>query len=421
MKRHRASAFAIVVAALLALSACAAPLAAGTIVVPSGRPAKAALPAVTDARLSDAINGFGLDLLKVTSKGATGNTIISPLSVEAALSMTANGATGETQAQMLNVLHTTGLGSASNQDWANLLGGLGSRTSQQTLDIANAIWARKGIPFKQPFLDADRDFFGAQLSTLDFTKDDVAGAINGWVSNNTHGMITKMVDQVPSNAIMYLANAVYFKGDWVDPFDHNATQKQTFHRADGSTVDVQMMNAEEDLPYAENATLQATRLSYKGDDSAFYVMLPKDNVSLAAAMASLEGTGFSDLRAALSQETTKVVLGLPKLDTDFGTSLKAPLEALGMPLAFDPDHADFSGMAPPGLAYIGDVFHKTKVKVDEKGTVAAAATVVEMGATAIAEQVQPPQIICDRPYLIAIVDEKSGTMLFLGAVNDPTK
>jgi serpin B len=184
-----------------------------------------------------------------------------------------------------------------------------------------------------------------------------------------------------------------------------------------------MMNAEQQLPYAENATLQATKLTYKGDDSAFYVLLPKPGVSFAAAMASLDGTGFSELRRRMtSQGTTQVALGLPKLDADFSTELSTPLKAMGMPLAFDPERGQFSGMASlPNPIYISRVLHKTKVKVDEKGTVAAAATVVEMGAGASAPLPSGPQIICDRPYLFSIVDEKSGAMLFLGVVNDPTK
>jgi serpin B len=255
----------------------------------------------------------------------------------------------------------------------------------------------------------------------------VPGAINSWVSKNTHGMITKMIDKVPPNAILYLANAVYFKGQWVSPFQHEATAQQSFTRADGSKTQVQMMNAFEQLPYAENAALQATKLLYKGGDSAFYVMLPKPGVSLAVAAASLEGTGFSGLKSTMdSQPATQVTLGLPKLDTDFSTSLKRPLEALGMPLAFDANRAQFADMADmttlPGPIYIDDVLHKTKVKVDEKGTVAAAATVVEMATgSAATTSIVGPRIICDRSYLFAIVDEKTGTMLFLGEVNDPTK
>lgn len=151
--------------------------------------------------------------------------------------------------------------------------------------------------------------------------------------------------------------------------------------------------------------------------------LTRQGVSLDAAMASLKGTGFADLRATMtSRGTTEVILGLPKLDADLSANLNKPLATMGMPRAFDQKRAEFSDMAELGVPiYIGDVLHKTKVKVDEKGTVAAAATVVGMKAGSAAPAAEPPRIICDRPYAFAIVDEKSGAILFLGAVNDPGK
>ncbi|MFZ1643572.1 MAG: serpin family protein [Candidatus Contendobacter sp.] len=411
-------------AALLALAGCITPTISGVLLVPSGRPLLADPKSNPSEQLTGAINDFGLALVKATPADSRGNVIVSPASVHAALSMTANGASGETAQQMRTVLHTDSMSPTdTNRQWASLLGGLASRSSDQTLEIANALWARKGIAFKKPFVDADRDYFGAQVSTLDFAKDDVAGAINDWVSKNTHGMITRMVDEPPANAILYLANAVYFKGDWITPFPHEGTRKKPFTRADGSKVDVDMMNTAERMPYIENETLQATRLPYKGDAAAYYVMLPRQGVSLDAAMASLKGTGFADLRATMtSRGTTEVILGLPKLDADLSANLNKPLATMGMPRAFDQKRAEFSGMAELGVPiYIGDVLHKTKVKVDEKGTVAAAATVVGMKAGSAAPAAEPPRIICDRPYAFAIVDEKSGAILFLGAVNDPGK
>jgi len=244
------------------------------------------------------------------------------------------------------------------------------------------------------------------------------------VSKNTKAMIPKILDSADPNAILYLANAVYFKADWVSPFRHEATSKDKFTRADSTTVDVDMMHTSEWLPYAENGTMLATRLLYKGLDASFYVMLPRPGVSLDAARASLQGTGFSALRAQLMDPNQReVVLSLPKVNTEFGTTLNQPLIDMGMPKAFDSNQADFSPMAGLDVPiWIGRVLHRTKVIVDEKGTEAAAATVVEMTAGAATPgEVQIPEIICDRPYLFAIVDEKTGTMLFVGEVGDPTK
>lgn len=407
---------AVLVAASVALTGCVAPTVSGVLLVPFGQPLRADPKSNQSGQLIGAINDFGLALVKATPTGTDENVIVSPASVHAALSMTVNGANGETAQQMRAVLHTGSMIPVdTNRQWASLLVGLASRSPDQTLDIANGLWARKGIAFKEPFVDADRDYFGAQVSTLDFARDDVAGAINGWVSKSTHGMIARMVDEVPDNEILYLANAVYFRGDWVTPFPHYATRKEPFTRPDGSKVDVDMMNTTDQMSYAENATLQATRLPYKGKATAYYVMLPKQGVSLDAALASMAGTGFANLRNAMtSRGTTEVVLGLPKLDADFSASLKKPLAAMGMQRAFDHERAEFSDMAELGVPiYIGDVLHKTKVKVDETGTVAAAATVVGMMAGSAAPVAEPARIVCDRPYAFAIVDEKSGAMLFL--------
>jgi serpin B len=183
-----------------------------------------------------------------------------------------------------------------------------------------------------------------------------------------------------------------------------------------------MMNSFQHLPYVESETLQATRLLYKGNDTAYYVFLPREGVGVGAALASLSGSGFASIRRSMmSGEATQVVLGLPKLDAELGVGLKKPLSDLGMPLAFDSARAQFSAMAKSDYPiYIDDVLHRTAIKVDETGTEAAAVTVVEVSAGA-ASVAQPVRIFCDRPYLFAIVDEASGSMLFLGVVNDPTR
>ncbi|HEY5997836.1 MAG TPA: serpin family protein [bacterium] len=414
---------AILGAVLLTVSWCVPPSVAEVVLVPSGPPQEADQEPQPTPQLTDAINGFGFDLLRVVAAedGARGNAIVSPVSVHAAFSMTANGATDETETQMREALHTASMDAAdTNRQWADLLAGLAGRSSEQTLDVANALWARQGIAFRAPFLNAARDFFGAQVSTLDFERDDAAGAVNGWVSEKTHGRIDRILGQVPPNAILYLTNAAYFYGEWLTPFKDAATGRQAFTRADGSTVDVEMMNASRPMPYAQNGALQATVLPYAGDDAAFYVLLPKLGETVDSAIASLGETGFS--RLVRSMRSAEVDLGLPKLDADFAVELSGPLESLGMSRAFDGEQAQFSGMASLGVPIsINRVIHRTRVKVDEKGTEAAAATVAEIGVTASRDAPPRIRIICDRPYVFAVVDVKSGAMLFLGAVNDPRK
>lgn len=422
MKRRLA--LSIVCAALavgvLAAAACA-PLARTHAWVVSGTPSVGSADDI-DGRLSRAINDFGIDLVSSAGNAPSDNTIVSPASIHAVLSMTANGAEGQTAEQMRSVLHVDTMTPAdANLAWATLLRHLAKPDSPQRLEFANSLWLREGIPFKDSFVDTDRDYFGAQVSTLDFEHANVAGAINRWVSRSTHGGIKKIVRGVPTDAVLYLANAVFFESDWQDPFKHEGTQKQRFTTGDGSKTSVDMMRRVDELPYTQNATVQATRLAYKGGSSDFYVLLPKQGVTVGEALADLRGTGFSALRGAMrSTGATEVILGLPKLDTEFSASLKRPLSRLGMPRAFDRDSAEFGGVAKVDTpVWIGDVAHKTKIKVDEKGTVAAAATIARKGATARAQV--PPQLICDRPYIFAIVDRASGAMLFLGVVNDPTQ
>lgn len=370
-----------------------------------------------------AIDEFGFELLGAVSKEASGNAIISPVSVHAVLAMTATGADGETADQMRRVLRTDVMTpDEANSQWGTLLQDLGQRDSAQTLQLANALWARDGIEFRQPFLAANRDHFGAQISTLDFENENVASAVNAWVSKATKGMIRGMLDKTNPDAVLIVANAAYFKGDWADPFKKEATYRAPFTRGDGSEVEVDMMRTVTDLPYAQDEMVQATKLTYKGGDTALYVLLPKPGIKPEAAREALGAGGFGQLRRALeSTAPAEVRLELPKLDVEYSTDLVGPLASVGMPLAFSSSEADFSKISAATSVWLSEVSHATRIKVDEKGTEAAAATVVGAPTSAAPGMTMPPVIICDRPYFFAVVDEKSGAVLFLGAVDDPNQ
>jgi serine protease inhibitor len=384
---------------------------------------KASEPASTNALVA-AINSFGFDLLGMAGANhaaASPNLIISPLSVHAVTSMAANGASGNTARQMRKVLHISALKPVdANNSWAFLLDGLAHRSNEQTLLIANALWARQDVHFNPDFLAENRDKFHARVDTLDFTHTQAAPIINEWVSKNTNGMIPKIIDKVPDNTLLLLANAVYFKGDWAIPFKHDSTDKMPFTRADGSQIEVAMMHAALSLPFAQNGSLRATRLTYRGGDAAFYIFLPKPGTSLDAARASLAGGGFAELRHSMEDNpVVRVALGLPKLDADYGADLAPMLARLGMPDAFSVRKADFSAMTNTAHPVIGAVLHKTRLKVDEKGSEAAAATVMGMATATAAPRTPPEQMLCDHPYLFAIADEKTGALLLLGTINDP--
>jgi serpin B len=409
------------IAGALALSGCSRD---GASVAASSGSSTTMSAASADAKLAQAINGFGFELLSATAREATGNPVVSPASVHAALSMTANGATDETLEEMRRTLKVDEMSAEdANGAWQRLITKLTATTdASQTLEVANALIGRKGVEFKRPFLDANQRSFGARLSAMDFENDNVTGEVNRWVSDKTHGMIPRMLDRVESGAVLYLLNAVYFKGDWAEPFKRDTTLIREFAQADGSRVEVPMMSAGRDLPYYATEEYQATRLAYKGDRSDCFVILPQAGVGTTATLDALKRGGFQKMRQSLaSTQPVEVVLGLPKLDSRFGAELSEPLKAMGMLRAFDTGNAQLGATADMGdwRLYIDAVDHKTVVKVDEEGTEAAAATNAK-DYTSFMEGDPMPEIICNHPYIFAIVDRESGAMLFLGVVNDPS-
>ena len=374
-----------------------------------------------------AVNAFGLDLMRtrIAASDPTGNVVLSPLSVHAALSMTLLGAKGQTAAEMQRTLHLTGDNDASASTYSMLLDALGNRSKEQTLTIANSIWVDSHLAVKRDFLNANRVSFGSAVKTMDFQRTDMVGVVNAWVAQNTHQMIQHIIDQLDPQTVMLLANAVYFKATWSEPFVSDLTRPQAFHLSSARTTDVPMMHDTRELPIAQAASYSATKLVYRGGDSAAYLILPSKGRSVESVLGKMSAAEFASLRKGLDSEApTRTALALPEFDTAVGGSLADTLKSMGMPTAFDSATADFRAMAtpPPGQnIWIGDVIHKARIKVDEQGTEAAAATVVEMraGAMAPVRQAPPVPFICDRPFAMAIVDTRTGALLFLAAINNP--
>ncbi|MDP2232387.1 MAG: serpin family protein, partial [Actinomycetota bacterium] len=382
-------------------------------------PAKGDPATPPDAALPDAVNDVGFELLGRIDSG-DGNTVISPVSVAVALAMTANGADGTTLDEMRSVLGLDAMTELkSNESWANLIASL-EETGTTTLTLANSLWADTGTEFKNSFLDADRDYFGAEVSTLDLQSPGAPGAINAWVGKNTRGKITKIVGDIPELAVMYLVNATYFKGAWADEFSEQATRSAKFWRSNDLALDVSMMERGGMMDYVETAQFQTVRLPYEGDSTAMYVILPAKGASVFDLVDSLDADQIRQLRGSLKGRSG--TLRMPKFTTRYERELSADFKALGIALAFAPESADFTRMADaePGALYIAGVNHKTFLAIDEKGTEAAAVTSIEMGATGFEGSSAPPfTMVVDRPYLTLIVDERSGTVLFAGAIRDP--
>jgi len=376
---------------------------------------------VVEKQLVESSDQFGLKLFQNVAAVEDGNLFMSPLSVSLALGMTCNGAAGETQTDMQQTLELIGLTQEQvNQSYRTLMDLLTNLDPKVTFEIANSIWTREGFPVRQEFFDVNQTYFDAETRQLDFAHPDAAAIINGWVDEKTHGKIPTILDPpLPPNAVFYLINAIYFKGDWALQFNSDQTIPLPFFLADGSEVMCDMMRIQEDFDYYDNDLFQAIDLAYGDGDFSMTVLLPKSN-DLANATSELITRMSTDNWDSWTTDwqTREVALFLPKFELEYEIKLNDVLAAMGMEVAFDTGRADFSNITEAVDLYIDMVKHKAFVKVDEEGTVAAAVTVVG-GATSIG----PSEVIymdVNRPFVFAIRDRVSGTILFIGRVNDPT-
>ncbi len=287
------------------------------------------------------------------------------------------------------------------------------------LSVANSLWARKDVEFKPDFLQRNKEFFGAEINTLS-----TAERINAWVSKNTHGKIDKIVSQVDPSHILFLVNAVYFNGLWSAPFDEKLTKDGEFTTAGGVVVKAPMMHRTGRYEYIEGNGFQLINLAYGKGRISMYVVLPAKGTDLASFMENVTPEAAADWIKRVHGHDSEVELALPKFKLEYKADVEAKkaLTALGMGVAFDPDKADFKAMCkipPTPNVYIGEVVHKTYIDVNEKGTEAAAATSVGMRATAMPGPRQIARMIVDHPFLLAIRDNETGEMLFVGAIANP--
>ena len=366
---------------------------------------------------STSVNTFGLKLLaEVAAHRPHDNVFISPLSVFIALTMTETGAAGNTQTAMRHALAVPGsLSEDALHDSASaLLKALALRKGVE-LSIANALWSDVRLPLSASFIQKCRELYAADAFTLDFSQAATASTINKWVSEHTHGKIPTIVNPVivkASNAI--LTNAVYFKGRWEYQFSKKETKEQSFHLVAGKEKKVPMMHQSfiED-GYRSGEGFEAAALPYENAGMRLYAILPAPGKSPEEALAQV-----SVEKLQRPSEPNTLDLRLPRFTLDFDAGLKEPLSRMGMGVAFS-DKAEFAPLGSP-LFYIGDVLHKTRLEIDEEGTVAAAATVVVMPATAM----KPPprkdhKLVFDRPFALLLCDDETGAILFAGVIYEP--
>ncbi len=364
---------------------------------------------------ADANSRFAFDIFKQLDKEDGNRSIfISPLSISTALTMTYQGAGTTTKEAMARALGYTGIDDGKlNESYRNQLRYLRQLDKKVELNISNSLWIRKGESIKEEFLSANKDIFDASVNLLDFSKQNAADQINQWISDTTKHKIEKMVDSpIPSDVIMYLINAIYFKGDWTEQFEKKNTFSAQFHIGDGSTSEVMMMSRNGKVEYGQGDGFKAVRLPYGSGNAAMYCILPEETVSINDFIESLDADRWKAIRGSIS-ERDDVQLQLPHFKLEYGIkNLNDCLTALGMGEAFK-DTADFSGIR--NGVYLSRVLHKAVIEVNEEGSEAAASTVVKMDEKAVAQLLT---FIADRPFVFVIADDETGTILFMGKLYD---
>jgi serine protease inhibitor len=357
---------------------------------------------------------FALGLLKNTYAGD--NTVVSPVSAYLALAMTANGASGATLREFEQVL---GASLGELNDTGKLLLDAMNEASGVTLKAADGIWYNTAGSFapSADFLQTNADYFGAAAYAADFSKQSAVDDINRYVSENTNGLIEKMLDQIDAD-IMILINTLYFKGDWASQFDPEDTTDARFTPGGGESVYTPTMKQEYDaVRYFESDGARGVILPYADARYAYVAILPDGDVS--EYVSSLTADAFRALLDSASME--KVKLYMPRYEADGSYNLNDILKTMGLKQAFDPDKADFSAMgsAGSGNIYIDKVRQNIVFKLGETGTEAAAATSVEMALTALPIGEQQIELHLDRPFMYALMDMETMTPLFLGVLENP--
>jgi serpin B len=401
MRRSAAAASLAIAVAFLACGCSAGAAAAPT-------KCNSEVSQMTQTRVVTAQNDLGFSLLHASSDK---NVFISPFSIAQALGVVYLGARGSTakafvKSSVVPPVDLSDFTCASQ----NLRAGLPQADPSLALEFANALWVRQGLSLKASFVEKAKTAFGADVTSLDFAGPDALRTINEWVSQQTKGHIPTILNSL-GGAEAIVTNAVYFKALWEEAFTAALTANGPFKGAT-ATTSVPFMNQTSTFSYYAGDGFELVRLGYRGDRFAMYVVLPKQGTGLA--MESGLGAAFS---TALAHATPRRVnLHLPKLHIAYQADLVSPLTAIGLGAAFS-DDADFGGISDQSLK-IGSVIHKTTLDVDEAGTTATAATAVVMEATARYDPTAPIIVKVDHPFFCIIRDDKTGAVLFLGAISD---
>jgi len=365
--------------------------------------------------LVESDNKFGLKLFRqINAEEGAKNIFISPLSVSMALGMTLNGAHGSTYDAMRATLEYEGLTeeqiNKSYHDLMELLLGLDPKVVFQ---IANSIWYRNTYTFREAFINTNKLYFDAEVSGLNFDDPNSVNVINGWVNESTHGKITEIIDSIHPATVMFLINALYFKGVWTYQFEEKNTYDGDFTLPDNSQQSCKLMRLANEFNYFSDEQVQAAELPYGDGLFSMIVVLPKQAVDIETLIENLDQSAWDSWLDKLSRQNGTV--HLPRFKLEYEIKMNDALTALGMGIAFT-DMADFTNMYEPGGLLISKVKHKSFVEVNEEGTEASAVTIVEIRETAYMDEFS---LVLNRPFIFAIRENHSGSILFIGKIVNP--
>ncbi|SCD21169.1 SERine Proteinase [Proteiniphilum saccharofermentans] len=350
------------------------------------------------------------------SLGEDNNFMVSPLSLSMALAMTWNGAAGKTKEAMQQTLKMDGFSDDELNSYYKKLREALLKTDPSTkLSIANAIFTNQSVKIKPDFVNTNRSFYEATVEAVDFTRPETVSIINKWASDNTNGLIEKVIENTKPEDLMYLLNAIYFKGIWTSEFDKKNTSERPFTYENGTRKNVEMMKQTAKFNYTNDGNLQLVQLPYGNQAFSMMVLLPAEDKKLQDVIATTRQEGYwENLKSGLHE--AEVELSLPKFKTEYSKRLNEVLAKMGMGIAFA-NVADFSRMSD-APAKIDFVKQDTYISTDELGTEAAVVTTIGMIMTSL--PVNPEKVVfnANRPFLYLIQENSTGAILFMGAVKN---
>jgi serpin B len=375
-------------------------------------------PTEKSAKIIAADNQFGFEIFQKVnaSAGEPKNTMISPMSISLALAMVYNGTNGDTKKQMEDMLHKSGLTPDDiNQSYKELVAALSSHDPKVELAISNAIFYRNTFSVKNDFITTNQNYYQAEVAGLDFTKTaETLNKVNGWVNTKTKGKIPEILQEVNPEDVMYLLNAIYFNGEWQYRFDPKETTDMPFTKEDNQVVQVPTMTIENPYNYYNHESFQMLEMPYGSGKYSMLIFLPASGKNTNNVISLLSAENVDVWIQKMTEQKKKVYL--PKFEFKFDDSLVDELQVLGMTDAFNDAKANLSGISDAAKLVISEVMHKSYIKVDERGTEAAAVTGITIGVTSIGHD---NSFRVDHPFVFAIREKDTKAILFIGKVMNP--